>query len=795
MKYLHRLSRGHLFIALMFLALEVAAQTASVTGIVLEQVSQEPLRGAVISLYNSEDSMLVSGSVTDGSGRFTLNALEGVSCFLEVNFLGFTPHTIADLIIHNAVDIDTLYLRPSDILLSEVIVTGEQDLLSYHLDKKVYHVDKDLMAGSSTVTEILQNIPSISVDIDGEITLRNSENVTFFLNGRPSALLRRDPTAVLAQMPANSVDRIEIITNPSAKYRPDGTGGIINVVLKEETHKGFTGQLNANIGTEKRYNGNVSLNHATENLTLYGNYGIRHSEGTRLYTDDRSYKEPETELLNSRYHEDGRSTSDALSHQLFGGLDVDVNDYNSIELSGSYFSHHALHKGHADILSNDPSDNPEYILGERQSNDESEDEGEAGLTYEHAFKNHEDHTLTFETALATFKEEENLTFNQTYTFPGHVAEISHQLIRKKGNQTEINVDYTLPVGEEGEFESGYAGEFVFEKLFYDKDVVLSEFSLNQNIHALYCLYGQSLGDLSFKGGLRAEQTDIISHLTIPTGIKIPNHYFKMFPTLHLGYELNEDQQISLSYSKRINRPDPDELNPNPEFSDPRSAESGNPDLKPEQEHSIEFEYQSDLDKLTLSTVLYYRYQHDAFTQIESVIGDSIILSTIANLDTRQSTGLEAVLSGTVSSQWNFSLTGDVYYTTIDGTELGYSENKSAISGLIKGYSLVRFGKFTSLQLNAYYYFPSITPQGNRQAYFYLNGGFKQQLFKNRASITLSATDIFHTSRTRYIISSDELDQKSTYRRRIPVVYLGFIWRLNNYSEKEELQYEGEGMKG
>ena len=264
-----------------------------------------------------------------------------------------------------------------------------------------------------------------------------------------------------------------------------------------------------------------------------------------------------------------------------------------------------------------------------------------------------------------------------------------------------------------------------------------------------CSSDLSVEKFSFKAGLRAEQTSIRSHLVVPSDSLIPNNYFKLFPTIHLGYDFSEKKQISFSYSKRVNRPDSDELNPYPEFSDPRNAEAGNPFLKPEQIHSLELGYKYNNDDFSITSSIYYRYKYDAFTPIFKNIGDSIVLYTTTNLNTRQSGGLESVLSGTLFHYWNYSLTTDVFYTTIDASNLGYSNSKSSISGNIKGYSLFRITGKTSIQLNANYYFPSITPQGKRETFYYLNIGLKHNLFKNKAPLTFTGTDVFHTYKIKY----------------------------------------------
>lgn len=267
------------------------------------------LTGASVGLFRQGDSIFVAGTVADNDGLFELKSVQDGTYILEISFIGFYTAKVPVKLTTENMNLGIIRLEPTEILLNEVSVTGNRPILVNELDKKVYYVEQDIMAETGSVSEILQNIPSVSVDINGNITLRNSGNITFFINGKPSAMLRRNASSTLEQLPANRIERIEIITNPTAKYRPDGIGGIINIVMNKETREGLNGQVTVNAGTEKRYNGNVTLNYGTENLKLFGNYGIRHSAGTRLFTDDRLYKDAGNGSVNSRYGETGNSSA------------------------------------------------------------------------------------------------------------------------------------------------------------------------------------------------------------------------------------------------------------------------------------------------------------------------------------------------------------------------------------------------------------------------------------------------------------------------------------------------------
>lgn len=787
----------NLFIISVFLLSinSILGQTGTISGTVVEQSTQEPMQFAVVELFQEKDTAsMFQGTTTDEDGEFEFKNVPVGHYFVKASFLGFETSQIPVFKHSTNTEIGTISIHPSEILLGSVTVKGEKNLLLNSIDKKVYQVQQDIASEGGSASEVLQNIPSVSVDIDGGVSLRGSSNITYLINGRPSALLRRSAANALQQIPAKSIDRIEIITNPSAKYKPDGIGGIINIVLRKESKQGINGQLTANAGNEGRYNTNLSLNYGTEEMNMFANYGFRHNAGTRFFTDKRTFKDSLEGQPLSFYEETRRSITDAYSHTISGGLNRELGDYNSFEISGDYFLQNGLHKGFSKIGSHDPTSQLLSQFTINQTNDELEEEGEVSASFEHVFKNNEDHVLTFEATHARFEEREDQTFDQRYTFPKPENTFEKNLVEKSGHQTEVKAEYVLPIGEEAELEAGYVGEFNLEDIRYTAFENYSRFLFNQDVHALYGVFGQGIEDFSFKAGLRLEQVNIRSHLVEPSDTTVPNSYLKLYPSVHMMYDLGGQTELRFSYSKRINRPDADELNPNPEFSDPRSAEAGNPNLKPEQVHSVELGFQTIKDKITFTPTLYYRYRYDAFTSIQKLVADSILLSTSENLDNQQSAGLEIILSGDIGRKLDLDFSADVFYSQLDAQNLGFSERKSVFAATAKLTSFYKLTSLTLLQLNAFYYSPRITPQGKRNQFFYLNAGVKQQLLSKQAAITLTATDVLHTYRIKRSTETPELSQASKYWRRQPIVFLGITWSFNkkNGDKVKSLDFEGLG---
>ncbi len=779
----------------LFISINAISQTGIITGKVVELTTLEPMQYATVALYKGNDTInVLHGTTTDVEGVFVLEKVNPENYIIEVNFIGFKTY-LSPIFEHKTfTDIGPISIQADVILLDDVQITSKQSTLIHTIDKKIYNVEKNILSESGSASDILQNIPSVSVDVNGGVTLRCTSNILFLVNGRPSSLLRRSAASALQQIPATTIERIEVITNPSAKYKPDGTGGIINIVLKKETKQGFNGQITANIGNEERYNANLLLNYGTEELDVFTNYSVRHSGRTVYYSDERIIRDSTGVNVLNYFNETGNSKNDALSHIISAGLGYELNDNNNIELSGSYFTQNSLHNGVSEIDTDNALNQPETRITSYDTNDEYEHEGEGVFGWKHIFNDNEDHLLAVEAVYAAYDEQEDLTFEEEQTFPFSESTVEKILVQKSGNQSELSVEYVLPINENAELEAGYVREFINEDIRYTNNLSPDRFLLSQNVHALYALYGQEIEAFSFKAGIRAEQANIKSHLKEPIDSLITNNYFKLYPTIHVLYELDDNKELGLSYSKRINRPDADDLNPNPEFSDPRNAFAGNPNLKPQQIHSIELGYHWKGEKISFTPTLYYRYKYDAFTSIKTPIGDSIILTTIENLDNRQSAGLEVILSGSILKNWDVDLSTNIFYDQIDATSLGYSDKKSVFSANVKLLSFYKLTKTTLFQFNAYYYSPRITPQGQRDGFYYMNAGLKQQLFKKRVSITITVSDIFHTYNISREIDVPELTQLRNYHRKGAVIYFGFTWffRPQNNHEKE-LKFEGEGL--
>ena len=770
----------------------------NVFGEVLEASTEEAMEFVNVKLIETSEEELVMGAITDKEGIFRFSNVQPGDYFLEVSFIGFETKTTEPFTVKNGeeeIDLDEITIEISPEILEDVEVTAEKSTLNLAIDRKVYNVEKDIMSTTSSATEILQNLPSVTVDVNGQISLRGSSNITFFINGRPSALLRSNSTVALQSMPANTIERIEVITNPSAKYKPDGIGGIINIVLKEESNEGLNGTVMANVGNLERYNGNITLNYGMDNMNFYTSYGFRHSNTPRNDVQSIINKDGNGGTI-STFDKKIDSKFDKYSHIVNAGWEYEINDNNVLEISGNYYFGIDDKKTFTDAVFShllEPAENETFTTD--RTLDEEEQEYEIGLAFEHSFD--EDHTLTFEYNYADFLEKETNLFDQHFIVPSTFNQLSSLANKISGPTQEIVLEYAVPIGEETEFEAGYTGEFLQEEInfrgeTFDKQgntwlidpTKTSKFIFTQNIHAFYATLGHSIGNYSFLAGLRAEQALVTSDLE-SSEEKIPNDYFRLYPTLHIGYEVDDNQEFQLSYSKRVNRADSDEQNPFPEYSDPNNREVGNPKLKPEQIHSLELGYRLQGEKFTFLPSLYYRYKQDGFTEITKIVDNNISETTFTNLENDQSAGFEFIFTHNPFDRLSWDFSANLFYQQIDARNLGLSKYKSSVSWDAKLGININITKSTLGQINSYYRSSRITPQGEFNSIFLLNFGLRQDILKKKASIVLTVSDAFSTLNYESFIDTPTLYQNTKYGRNTQIVYLGFVYHFGKSIQKKQ----------
>ncbi len=783
---------------------------ATVSGIIADFLSGEPLGFATVLIYDAEalDTSKTAdawykGTDADSEGRFQFVNIPVGEYFLQVSYIGYETKKTKKFSIEKSgqqVDLKKINIEAIAEFLDGIVVTEEKSTYNFAIDKKVYNVEKDIMSETGSATEILNNIPSVSVGQNGALTLRGTPNITFFINGKPSALMRANATAYLESLPASSIERIEVITNPSAKYRPDGAGGIINIVLKGAAD-GWEGSVQGNVGNLDRYNGNIALNYTKEDVSIFGTYSIRHAITPQDITDIRIEKENGTTLsdFNRKTDEEYRE----LSQIATAGIIFPAGEGSTIELSGEYFYADADNSSTGETTVKDFVEQENSFFNTDRIFKGFEQEYQVAGAFEHEFEK-EDHVLAIEVAYGRYNEEEKNDFTQKFILPKDSISTTDYLIAKGGPATEIAVEYAYPIGGDTEIEVGYFGEFLTDYITNQSRILGSdnmwefdpnrtnEFKFIQNINAGWAVFSHGIDAFSFAAGLRAEQVNITSN-NLSANTKIPNNYFKLYPSLHLTYELGDNEELQLNYSKRVNRADSDEHNPNIEYDDPLTGEKGNPELKPEVIHSFELGYMIQKEKFSFYPSLYYRHKKDAFTEYR-IPPDSagVAITTFSNLDVERAGGLEFIVTTDIISRVGLNFSANLFYSELDASNLGESADNSQFNWDAKLAANFTITKSTFAQLNAYYRSARQTPQGHFEPVPLLNLGFRQDLFKKRASISFTISDVFSSVEWESITDTPSYYQRTNYGRNSQIFYVGFTYRFGKAFQKkkaEDLKFE------
>ncbi len=782
-----------------------AQNTGSISGTVIDSTSQQGIEFASISIIKEADGIAVTGAMTNSKGKFEITDISFGNYLIRISSVGYiTKNTVTISIStkNRIINLGNIILMPVPVNMDEVSVTSKKIMLNNSIDRKVYNVQEDVMSKTGSASDLLQNIPSVQVDIDGNVSLRGSSNVMILINGKANPLMDKTRADALQQMPANSIERIEVITNPSAKYKPDGSAGIINIVLKKETATGLNGNIGANAGIKERYNGNVSLNYKPNGVNYFGSLSFRQDDRNSISSDIRTQFDRGTNLPGY-YNNNSTSHSRPLSRGGMLGFDYTLDQLNSFGLSGHYLYRGFTRNDMSNYILRDNNLSVTEDYSRSRYDPEYEEEGDVTGFFQHNFSK-EDHKLRFEVNASFSPEVEDNHYANIYRIPAVPNEFDNTLIKQKDNKLQMVAEYSNPISENASFEAGYNGDLnkvdldffgeIFDPMkngFVTDMTRTNHFIYNESLHAVYATYSNTFGQFGVLGGLRVEQSFIKANLVSRDSV-INNQYFNIYPTLHLSYKLSDIFQIQLNYSKRANRPEGDDLNPFPEYQDPRNIRAGNPNLKPEFIHSLEFGIQWQNDFLTIVPSLFYRSRFNRMTSVTTALNDTTLLTTRENLSSDQSAGFEIVFSGSFGNFLTANLSTNAFYEQIDATNLGFGANKSTISWSGNMSCNVNLTSTTMLQINSNFRSSQLTPQGENKPNFVFNLGLRQDLFDEKLSLIFTMSDVFKTLKRETNLDTSWLIQATKNSRDSQIMYLGVTYHLGKTSKKAKekaIQYD------
>lgn len=767
-----------------------------ITGRIVDGSTSSAIEYASIGLYSMRDSSLVSGAVTDSLGRFSLTNLRYGRFYMDVKYMGYKKSRIKGILLtpnQKTVEMGAVKLESSSHVLDEVEVTGNRPPVEYKLDKKVVNVSQQITAQGGTAVDVLENVPSVQTDVEGNVTLRGSSSFTVLIDGKPSVLQGSD---ALQQLPASIIQQIEIITNPSAKYDPDGSAGIINVILKKQKITGITGVANLSMGTGNKYNGDFLINIKNEKFNYFvgGNFMDMsfHMKGTK---DLELTPLDTTDIQKS----DVRGTMHRTGKGIRAGFDYNITDRKTLSFSFSYNEH--------SFGRNMDSKNHEYF-------------DPAGKDYDYLYNTdsyspHKHYNASLDyfwklddkgqqvTATAYYSHgpsSENSDMAKIYTDsawnPSGVQ--INQLTTSSATENEFRakIDYSKPFGAAGKFEAGYQGRYEASNSDYHFFDVLpntdpiedfSQFNkanFMDHIESVYATVSDKMKLFEYQLGLRGEYTG--RNLEKPlTGEKYPISRFDYFPSIHLSRDLPWNMQVMASYTRRINRPHDHDLDPFRSYVDSKTIRQGNPGLLPEFADSYEMSLQKRMGAGFISVEGYFRQTKNMISQITTPIYDTMSLQTSANFGRSYAAGAEAMVNMPLTKWWSINANGTVFKYHIDASAENSTEEQNSTGWNTRVNSTFKMNWGMQFQINYFYNGPSATPQGRREAFSFTSIGIKQEMLKKKASLTLQVRDIFGTGRFTNISSTSGLYQYFSMKREAPVVMLTFSYRINNYKQQPQ----------
>ena len=800
-------------LAFFFVLTAFSQKPITISGKVIDALSKQPLEYATIVIKNTE-TQKISGGITDAKGIFSVKTPAGFY-EISVEFISFKSKKYPKQNITKDLDLGTITLSEDSKSLDEVVIIAEKTTVDIRLDKKVFNIGKDLSIRGGNASDVLGNVPSVQVDVEGTVSLRGNENVTILIDGRPSALVGLNGAEALRQIPAEAIEKVEVITSPSARYDAEGTAGILNIILRKNKLTGFNGSLQLDLGYPERLGTAFNANWRTKKWNLFTNTGFRYNEtpGNALSESNFLSSNAQNALVveQRNFGRLGRSiftsfgaeyylsqNSSIIGNIVFNGGnddDVNTNDIDRIDANGN--------------------------INEATFRTEAEGEDENRLQYTLDYVNTFDgkgKKLSINLQYSTEMEDilNNITEIDTQT---NILNDLEQVIEEQNeDRALLQIDYVHPVGENIQYEAGYRGNYrdIFNSFYLAERQVFPDgplvpdaglnnsFNYEEFVNAAYFQYGQKFNKISFLGGLRYEYTTTeIVQQTSTTSSK--RNYGNLFPTVNLGYEFRDGENMTLGYNRRIRRPRGRNLNPFPSRSSEANIYTGNVNLNPVITDAFDIGYLKRWDKFTLSTSLYYNISNDNWERIQEDTGDvtdngdPITRRFPVNLSTQERLGLEFTLNYRPFKIWNINSDFNLFRVTTDGdytnptTNVTQSFDFENTAFFIRLNQKITLPGKTDLQINTNYRGPSQNAQTKSQGVFSMNLAASKDLFNEKASISLNFSDVFNSRISRRTTNIPGfLDQYSEFQWREPQFRVSFVYRFNQKKERFKPQREDNG---
>ena len=784
-----------------------------IKGIVMDGELGGPLEFVTVQVKAKGSDKIVQGSVTGSDGNYTIGGLKKGEYVVTFSYIGYeeVSKNISISSDNQILSLGELTLAEDANQLGEVEVVAKRPQMRFEIDRKVFDATQDIAAEGGSASDLLSNIPSVEVDNEGSVSLRGNSSVTIWINGKASGLTADNQADILDMMPAGDIKQVEVITNPSARYSPEGTAGIINIILKDDRKPGYYGSVKVGADTDGGYQASGNINYSSSKVDAYANLNYRNREfkgggiTSRLNTTDNSFLDQTNDSKRQHNNWFGRfgatwhiTKSDDLAFNvtgMTGGGDNSENiHYNSIDSQKNtiYTS---------DRMTNGDSDMKMYNLE---------------LNYVHKFS--ENSNIDLMVSNNQWRRDGMNIFRQStvYTDPSQTANPLYQTQENdiKDKTWEVQADYTNKISDMARIEAGYKGIFqrnaspvdtytgtTAEDIRQDESLY-NRFLYNQDVHALYMTYGGKWNKLSYQAGLRGEywrvdtrSLDFDQEFNGKASETFEKDYFKLFPSAFISYAIPKNNELQVNYTRRLRRPWGGQLNSFRNISDASNISFGNPELTPEYSHSFELNYIKSWESgHTLSLSGYYRSTDDVIQRIRFLnTEDNVMYTTSENVAKSQASGLEIVGKDKLFKILDLTTTVNLYYSKLDGfsylpqgaetpvigdTDESFAWNVRMIANfsLPWGVSLQGTGNYNSKQLMA---------QGHREPNYSVDLGLRKSFLSDKLTLSINARDLLDSRKFRTVTAGDGFWQDSENWRGGRRVGFTLTYNFGNMNKKKD----------
>jgi len=783
------------------------SQNFTLTGKVIDQQTKTPLEYCTISILDSNTNQLVEGGITNTDGSFSIEVTKGTYTVL-IDYISFESKKIETLAIDSDKDLGTVLMEINTQQLENVVVVREKTEVEIRLDKRIYNVGKDLTIRGGTVSDVLDNVPSVTVDIEGNVALRGDQNVRILINGKPSSLVGVSGGEALRQLPAESIDKVEVITSPSARYEAEGSAGIINIILVKNKFGGFNGSLSSNIAYPKSFGVSGNLNYRTKKYNLFLNSGYNNgtSIGNSYYKSEFLKPEGNDELIENRVFDRNR-----VGWNTNAGIEYFITEKSSLTTSLFLSDRDNNNLATNQLFSTDFGlETIETLRQEKE--DEVSNTFEFNMNFNHNF-NDDGHKLSID-----FQKENSEEIEDGDVFVNEIAPNPNKkmgetvLTDETFDQILFQADYVNPFSESGQFEAGFRTVLKDRVILYEltNEVTSGNFEINtdlsntleyqENIYAAYSQYGNKVGKFSYFFGLRFEQTEIT--INQKTGNQeIKNSYGDLFPTINLSYELTNSQSITLGFNRRISRPRGRFINPFPSRSSATNLFQGNPNIQPSYSNGLDLGYLKRWDQISLNGSVYFTRQSDVFIFILEDTGDKTMVGETLvpilrrypiNLASQNRYGFELNSSASISKKWRVNGNINFFANDLKGSHNGkiYDKKSTSWSGRLS--NTLTLPKKIDWQTNVFYRGPREDAQNKSKGFASVSTAISKDVLKDDGTITFRISDVFNSQRRRSNLLTENVKNYSEFQWREPSYTLNFTYRFNERKSRKSNRGESGG---